>query len=166
MDTEKALHISTDRGIAMDRIINNKIVSLEILDFLCDDYLGGGISRFVFDFKLNKKFVVKIDCSDRNANVIEHNIWVEAKQYEPKLQKWFAPCHELSRCGRIMLQRKCKTGIPFDQFPKKIPDFFVDRKYQNWGMLDGKMVCFDYAGTILSNLGNFKMVDANWWSVK
>lgn len=164
MQTTDAVHISSSRGNAIDSIIDNKIVSIELCDFILGDYLGMGISRMVFDYALDKRYVVKIDCSDRNANVIEHNIWVEAIQYEKSLQKWFAPCHTLSRCGRVMLQRKCKQ-VSFDKYPKKIPDFFVDRKYQNWGLLGDKVVCFDYAGTILSNLGNYKLVNANWWSV-
>ena len=165
MNTQGAQHISSDRGASIASIIDNKIVSLEMCDMFLGDLLGYGISRYVFDFKMDKRWVVKVDCSDRNANVIENNIFVEAMQYDKRLLRWFAPCGQMSRCGRVMLQRKC-TMPKQSQYPKNIPDFFVDTKYQNWGLLNGKVVCFDYAGTILSKLGNYKMIPADWWSHK
>jgi hypothetical protein len=37
------------------------------------------------------------------------------------------------------------TTIPYGQYPKEIPALFTDVKKSNWGMLDGKPVCHDYA---------------------
>lgn len=160
METKFAQHISGRRSYAIDSIIDNKIVSLELCDFIFGELLGQGISRYVFEYKPDKKWVVKVDVSDRNANVIEHNIWSEA-QYG-KLAKYFAPCGEISRCGRIMLQRKC-TDASYDLYPKSVPSFFTDLKYGNWGLLNGKVVCFDYASVLVTSMGENKMRKAQWW---
>ena len=161
METTNAQHINSDRGGAFDSIINNKIVALELCDFLLGDFLGQGISRYVFESKLNKKQVIKIDCSPHNDNVLEWNVWNHV-MYVPKLAKHFAPCHSISRCGRILVQSKCITGVPYDEYPKMVPEFMADLKYTNWGRIGKNIVCFDYASVIITSMGSNKTKKVNW----
>lgn len=151
------------RHHAMDVILHDRIVGTEFFNLVCGNLLGEGTSRFVFEYKIDKRYVVKIDCSNVSANNLEWQIWHEIA-YVEKMKRWFAPIGTMTTCGRVMLQRRCKTGIPYDEYPKKIPDFFTDLKYENWGMLDGKMVCFDYASTKLLDFKfDYKLVPAKWW---
>lgn len=154
-----AIRIGTDRNDVLDIIVKNKIVSLELCDFIFGKFLGYGASRFVFEYMPDPKLVIKIDCSDFNANVIEYAIWNKVSDCE-KLSKWFAPCNSISRCGRILLQRKVKTGIPYEEYPKKIPSFLNDTKYRNFGKINDRIVCVDYSSVRIDQIGTGKMVTA------
>lgn len=147
---------------ALVEILDDKIITRELANFFLGDYIGCGISRYVFNFAHNSKYVVKVDASDLNANVLENDIWDRVKN-DPKLNSWFAPVVSLSRCGRIMLQQKCKTGVSDNLYPKFVPEFFQDKKYENWGMYRGKIVCFDYPSVKMFNPTRFKLVKSNFW---
>lgn len=164
MDTDEIRFSNVrERHAAMDLILHDRIIGTEFFNFTCGELLGSGTSRFVFEYRPDKKYVVKIDCSNVMSNNMEWQIWHEI-QFIDKLQIWFAPVTSMSTSGRVMLQRRCKTGIPYNQYHLKIPDFFTDLKYENWGMLNGKMVCFDYASTKFLDLSmNYKLVSAKWW---
>lgn len=155
---------STNRSIAVDNILKHGIVGIEFFNYFCGGLLGFGCHRDVFEFKPEPKWVIKIEHSnsDRNANVIEDEVWAYAQNYVNA--KWFAPVKKLSPCGRILLQRRCITNVDASKYPRKIPEFFTDVKYANWGMLDGKMVCFDYANNLLmqTGLGTKNMKVAKW----
>lgn len=152
-----------ERHKAMELILHDRIIGTEFFNFVCGDLIGWGTSRYVFEYKNNKAWVVKIDCSNYSANNLEWQIWSEVSNVD-KIKKWFAPCGRMTTCGRVMLQRRCKTNLAYDLFPKKIPDFFTDTKYQNWGMLNGKIVCFDYASTGLLKLrSDYKLVTSKFW---
>ena len=58
--------------------------------------------------------------------------------------KWFAPCVDISPSGHFLIQKKCKPLIDIKCLPKNIPGFFTDVHWNNFGMLNGKFVCFDY----------------------
>lgn len=78
------------------------------------------------------------------------------------LKKWFAPCIDISPNGVFLLQKKtepCSTS----KYPTVVPSFFTDLKYQNFGLLNGKVVCFDYGTILFTNL-NEKTRKAKWWS--
>lgn len=153
-----------ERNAAMDIILHDRIIGTEFFNLVCGNLLGSGVSRYVFEYKPDKKYVVKVDCSNYNANSNEYHIW-EQLEYVEKMNKWFAPIKLLTTSGRVMLQRRCKTGLAYDDYPKKVPEFFTDLKYQNWGMLDRRWVCFDYASTLLLELNyNFKLKNAKWWN--
>lgn len=154
----------------MDEIMKSRILQEEVFSCLCGKYLGAGIHREVFEYKPDPKWVIKIDIGDRHANIMEEEIWAHVVDVIQKvggrqLKDWFAPVKQLSPCGRVVLQRKCNTKFDRDKFPKKIPDFFSDTKYQNWGLLNGLVVCFDYANNLALTNGLFtgKMKPANWW---
>lgn len=160
--TRFRLHHS-DRSIAMATVLRHAIIGEEFFNFICGNLLGSGIHRYVFEYKPSPSWVIKIDAGDRNANVMEEEMWQYVQH--SKIAKWFAPVKNLSPCGRILLQKKCTQGVPHAQYPKKIPEFFADTKYANWGKLNGNMVCLDYANSLVMNTGLFsgKMKPAEWW---
>lgn len=147
-----------ERQQAINAIKKNNIVLDEFMDFFLGDYIGSGISRIVFDYKLDKKLVIKIDISAYNANVLEFNNWQSFK--ETKEAKWFAPVEQMSICGRILLQRKCKPIEDIGKLPKKLPSFLTDVKDLNFGYLNNQLVCFDYPFVIGSL--NKKLRPVKW----
>lgn len=153
----------TDKEIMMRSIFENPIVSREVFSFLCGPMLGYGISRAVFEYAPDpKRWVVKIECDHYNANVVEWNAWQRVQFTDHA--KWFAPCGIMSPCGRVMLQRRCKPIKSYSEYPQKVPAHFTDLKYQNWGKLNGVVVCMDYASNLLIEEGmTKKMRVAKWW---
>lgn len=118
----------------------------DFIDFFCGDCIGSGESRNVYEFRYNPKLVVKIDASNgKFFNIREWEVWDQIKDLYPKQATFLAPCMSISNAGKIMLQRKTTPIISYNKLPKKIPYFLADTKVSNWGMLDGRAVCHDYA---------------------
>ena len=129
--------------------------------------LDQGATREVFEWHMHeKKYVIKVEEGDTFHNIEEHKIWccVEGTEYE----KWFAPVFRITPGGHALIMRRTREARKGDpEFPKEIPDFFVDVRYRNWGILDGRWVCHDYAyhNIIKAGLQNVKMVEKqpeNW----
>lgn len=93
------------------------------------------------------------------ANVLEMKFWSD-NQYHAPIAKWLAPCDYLSPDGLILLQRKCEALRESDKLPDKLPSFLTDVKRDNYGWLDGRIVCFDYALNISSP--SARMKKAGW----
>jgi hypothetical protein len=131
------------------------------------DKLGNGISRDVFVFKVNEEFVVKVEHEDSGLfqNVTEWALW-DALQYDKELSQLFAPCHQISDCGRFLLQKRVKQPLAHEKLPKKLPCFFTDTKVENFGMLNGRVVACDY-GTfsmgLVANVSKRKRI-VEWWT--
>lgn len=124
----------------------------DAFNLLCGNKIGGGIHRTVFECRLRPDLVVKVeDSGDWRyfANVHEMKFWSD-NQYTPKIAKWLTPCEFLSPDGRVLLQRRVEPLRSTDKLPDKIPSFLTDVKRDNFGILDGNVVCFDYAMTIPS----------------
>lgn len=118
----------------------------DIIDTLCWEEIGSGISRQVFTHRFDKNLVIKIEQEGSwFQNIHEYKIWEEI-QYWKKMSKWFAPCEYLSPNGVVLIQRRVSPAYEKD-LPTSLPAFFTDIKAENFGMLDGRIVCFDY-GTI------------------
>lgn len=129
--------------------MSKKTLYKDAFNFICGEYLGSGSSRDVYVYKLDNTKVIKVDKSfDRQfANLFEYEFWLE-NQYDKRVSKWLAPCHELSPDGRFLIQSRADR-IPLNfKFPKKLPTFLTDFKKSNFGLLKGKLVCIDYALTI------------------
>jgi len=123
-------------------------LATDALDLLCGKKLGEGVYRTVFECALRSDWVVKLEIHDDAkrtfANVHEWSFWDEY-QSEGAITRWLAPCEKLSPDGRILLQQRCEP-IPLDyHLPQKLPAFLTDVKRSNFGLLDGKLVCVDYA---------------------
>ena len=150
------------REKAIDHIVADKIVRTEFVDMLLGPLLGSGCSRYVFQHAFYKNRVVKIDMSSWNANVEEFKVWQHV-QYIKSVNRWFAQCPQMSKCGRVLIQEKVNINIDIEKYPAKIPSFFTDIKHSNFGFIGKQLVCCDYASNLLIEKGlKIKMVKAKW----
>ena len=133
----------------------------DAFNLLCGKLLGEGIHRKVFECRLRDDLVVKVE-SEENwryfANVLEMRFWNDHEHYK-KVADWLAPCEYLSPDGRILLQRKASPILERSVLPEQVPAFLSDLKPENFGMLDGRLVCLDYAMTIPNPSTRLKKVD-------
>lgn len=135
----------------------------DMQDLLLGEKLGVGIHRLVGAFKPDTTLVIKCATECPNVNFLEWEIWQSIQHSD--LAKWFAPCVQISECGMFMLQKRVEHR-PRSEYPKTIPSFFGDQKFKNYGWLDGKFVCCDYAGfisTSMSHKWSGRMKKADWW---
>lgn len=135
----------------------------DAFNLLCGKQLGAGIHRKVFACRIRDDLVVKVE-DDANewrnfANVREMQFWCDWEHHEP-VAKWLAPCDYLSPDGRIMLQRRCDVVPESYEMPSELPGFLTDLKRENFGLIAGRLVCVDFAGTIPA--ANKRMRKAVW----
>jgi hypothetical protein len=130
--------------------------------------IGEGEYRKVYSMGWSNAWVLKVqrhEVLNRRffANVMEWTIWCEFKK--TKWGKWLAPCHDISDNGLVLIQSRCK---PLEDRPIEVPDFFADYKRSNWGMLNGRPVCFDYAGNSLfaNAIKGTKLIKPKWHDLK
>lgn len=146
----------------VDLFKNDWFLLSDFADMFVGETIGVGCSRSVFDFNLNPNWVIKIDRSGQFDNVTEWEIWSNYKHL-PEYSKFLAPCHHLSSCGRILIQQKTYP-VTKEQLPTEIPDFLMDFKIQNWGMIGDRAVCHDYANHRFFNPDKIQMMKPVWWS--
>ncbi len=142
--------------------MTNPVTFEDAFNLLCAEKIGGGIHRTVFACRLRPELVVKVEDEDGFryfANVHEMKFWND-NQHDEKVAKWLAPCDYLSPDGRILLQRRIAPLREADVLPDKLPAFLADIKRDNFGVLDGRIVCADYAMTIPST--NMRAKKVSW----
>jgi hypothetical protein len=137
----------------------------DTFNLLCGRFIGEGVHRKVFECKLRPDLVVKVESVDDNGlrnfmNVFEMNFW-DRNEYNKKVSEWLAPCEYLSPDGCILLQKKTEP-VSKNVLPDKLPAFLTDIKPTNFGMLNGKIVCIDYAMTIENPSVRMKSVKKQW----
>lgn len=138
--------------------MKDKFAFEEAFNVLCGDLIGEGCHRKVFACKVDPGLVVKVETNTLEfANVNEYQLW--QNYCDTDCGKWLAPCVQLSPYGRILLQRHCDP-VRKDELPEKMPAFLTDHKLENFGMYEGRLVCFDYA-TIIVN-PSLAMRKAHW----
>lgn len=132
----------------------------DAFNLLCGDLIGRGIHRTVFECMIRRDLVVKVEDSDSRyfANVLEQKFW-DDHQYAATVAKWLAPCEYMSPDGRILLQTRCEPVPRGTRMPDKLPGFLSDLKRDNFGLLDGRIVCVDYAMTTPSPSVRLRRVD-------
>lgn len=138
------------------------VIFEDAFNMLCGNKLGRGIHRDVFECKLRPDLVVKVeyDIDFRYfANVLEMKFWTDHAQYKA-VANWLAPCEFLSPDGRLLLQKKV-SPVRHNELPEKLPAFLTDTKTNNFGILDGRLVCVDYAMTIPNPSTRLRAVQ--WW---
>lgn len=133
----------------------------ELLEFLCGDRLGSGMSREVYRFAVAPQYVLKIETIEhRFQNVEEFRTW-QAVEHTAHA-KWFAPCHAISGCGRFLLQHYAEP-LAACALPAEVPAFFTDLKPSNWGRIGKQPVALDYGRTLLMGRGlTSRMQRADW----
>lgn len=137
----------------------------EFVNSMCGKLIGEGQDRKVFELPItNDKWCVKFETGFGRLfqNVEEWNIW-EAVKHTP-YAKWFAPCHWISPNGKVLIMRQTEKLRP-SEYPDKVPNFFTDMKFDNFGLLDGAFVAHDYGVHLISQKGlTNRMITAHWWS--
>lgn len=141
-----------------------------VLDFvtsICGKHIASGAFRSVFDYNLDDKYVVKIEPSNTNCNIVEYMIWDEVKGLCNNLEwvkKWFAPVKWISPNGKILVMRKTTESHKRHKkkLPEKVPEFLWDIKLDNFGWIGNDFVCHDYGQ--FYNMIHYpkKMVKAKW----
>ena len=126
-------------------------ISEDALNLLFGDLLGNGIHRKVWACRIRPDLVVKVEDESSDwrdfANAREMQFWCDHQHYLP-VAKWLAPCEYMSPDGRVMLQKRVDPLAPSFELPGTMPTFLTDFKRENFGLLDGKLVCVDYSTTI------------------
>jgi len=134
------------------------------LKFWCGKKLASGVNRDVYELKFDSRWVVKIQITNNFDNILEWNIW-GAIQFADWWAEWFAECLCITETGMVLVQRRAEFPTK-KMYPKRIPRFFTDTKYKNYGFINGHLVCVDYSN-VLSMLTGFmdkKMRNAKWWT--
>lgn len=128
----------------------SKDVLNELAQFVLGKRLGSGMSREVFTHPFDETKVIKVENSAGNfQNVAEWQTW-QTYNFCPDVARWLAPCHAISHSGTFLIMDRARDLLP-KEIPEKLPDFLTDHKPENYGILNGKVVCRDY-GYITTNV--------------
>lgn len=133
----------------------SELMYRDLLSVIRGPKLGQGVARKVYQMKSNSRLVLKIETGAESfQNMAEWEMWswVDGR---PKISRWFAPCRHISSCGLFLIQDYVEP-IRDSERPPLLPSFLSDLKRENFGMLDGKIVCADY-GTVLSAIRDMPM---------
>ena len=115
---------------------------------LCDlepgALLGAGRSRRVYEYGPSN--VIKIEKRSRmlQQNAIEWQTWQWARGGPYEIL--FAPCGEIRDRGLVLIHRRVEPLSGSAPLPD-LPDWLWERTPENFGYLDGRIVCCDY-GTV------------------
>lgn len=136
-------------------------IPYELLVLLCDRRLGHGMTREVFQLYTDPTKVIKFELeSGHFQNVAEFTLWRSIEH--TKFAKWFAPCHYISHCGRILIQSYAEP-LAAIALPAEVPAFFTDLKPSNWGQIKGQPVAVDYGKHLMLERGmTGRMRRADW----
>lgn len=105
--------------------------------------IAEGVSRAVYELVGQPSLVLKVEFTEQTfQNVLEWQFW-SSVQFTP-WRALFAPCRRISPCGHILIQERT-APLPEGFVMPELPDFLSDQKIENFGVLDGKLVCHDYA---------------------
>ena len=141
-------------------------IAYDFVTTICGEHIGTGVFRSVFEYNLDSKYVVKIEPFNTGCNLIEYMIWKEVEGLKGDLawvKKWFAPCEWISPNSRILLMRRTQEEDKGKVKPEKVPKFFWDVKWDNFGWLGKNYVCHDY-GQFYNMIHYPKgMIKANWY---
>lgn len=141
----------------LNLFVNDWFLLSDFTDMFVGNEIGKGHARWVYEFRMNSKHVVKIDHAGKFDNVSEWDIWHNASD---EAKKFLAPCVRISSCGRVMIQHRTKP-VKLEELPKLVPAFLADLKLENWGKIGKKVVCHDYANHKFFTYGS-ELVVADW----
>lgn len=123
----------------------------EMLSVIMDPGHKEGVFRNVYFSVHMPNAVFKVEAHGQHfCNVQEWKTWNEVR--DTQWSGYFAPCIEISYSGNVLVMARTK---PITKFPKdlKLPDFFIDVKPENFGLLKGRIVCHDYGGSRIFERG-------------
>ena len=128
--------------------------SADLFHLLCGKLIGEGCYRKVFSCNILPDCVVKQDTRANFSNISEYELWTELEK--TSLAKWLAPVVWLSPGGLWLIQKRTQP-IGALKLPTRIPSIFADDKAENWGVLNGRIVCHDYG-----NHSGYKIISNAW----
>lgn len=141
-------------------IFNPNPIAADLFAMMAETSLGRGMSRHVYKYAMMKNAVIKFEELGYYQNVMEYETWDRVRHTD--VAKWFAPCHYISPCGRILIQGYA-TDLVWEKRPEKIPSFFTDLKIENWGKYKGRPVCRDYGTHLMFEKGmSSRLKKAEW----
>lgn len=149
----------------VDEIDSSPTAARDLTMLFIGQLIGSGQNRNVYNCVQDPTCVIKHEPDgDEFQNVLEWRIWEAVKAYK-EMAKWFAPCVALSGNGQFLIQKKI-TVLPRAKYPKKLPDWFGDTKYVNFGTYAGRFVACDYGYPSLCRLmwAQRRLTKAKWWS--
>lgn len=133
------------------KLSNLQDVNTDLILSLCGKKIGSGSQRYVYEYNLDKKYVIKIEPNSTESNITEYMLWDEVKGLRGDLEwvkEWFAPILWMSPNGKILVMERTYEESKIRgknlERPKEVPAFFSDLKYDNWGWIGNKFVCHDY----------------------
>lgn len=136
-------------------------VSKDLSRLVVGDLIGSGAFREVYEWLPDKTLVAKIENGAKSfSNVMEYEVWRSVEGTE--FACWFAPVVQVSNCGSVILQKRT-VQIRRHELPAKVPAFFTDLHPRNWGLLDGRPVCHDFALNMLIEHGMTKRMRKPDW---
>lgn len=134
---------------------------------LCGKELGRGVSRIVYECKIDPTLVVKVEeSSGWFQNVIEWETWKRVE--DTPFAKWFAKPRFISDNSCIMVMERTYPVANPKQYPAQMPVFLCDFKRTNYGLAHNRegatIVCHDYGTNLLFEHGMSKrMRKAGWY---
>lgn len=138
----------------------NEAEANDLWRLLTGKCLGEGCYRKVFEFRYDPSLVIKVEQEEGCFhNVREWDAW-QTLEHAPKWRRWLAPCVAISPRGNFLLQRRT-TPVAMKDMPRLVPAFFTDKKVGNWGRLNGRIVCHDYANSTVDY--SLRLVKGAFW---
>ena len=138
-------------------------IALDFFRTMTGEFLGGGIGRGVYVHGTGQSLVVKIETASHSfQNVAEWQVWSVLEYTNHAALKWFAPCHYISPCGIVLVQARTRK-MEQSAFPEKMPSFFTDLNYSNFGRFNGRIVAHDYGLHRFIHLGAMARMRAVEW---
>jgi len=135
----------------------------DLLQGAAGNLIGRGSSRAVYEWLPDPKLVLKIETTKTFQNVMEWEVY--AYLAGSKMEQYLAEPIWIGAYGSVMLMKRTQP-INDSQLPKILPDWLSDRKRENFGWLDGKVVCHDYGVSNIIRLAEkqrFRPVKPDEW---
>jgi hypothetical protein len=129
----------------------------------CGRKLGQGRDREVFELLTDPSKVVKIETGARSfQNVIEWETWQALE--DTRHARWLAPCRFISPSGIVLIMDRT-SPLREREEPRTLPGWLVDTKRDNYGVIEGRVVCHDYGlPRLLDRVpGASKHRRVEWW---
>lgn len=142
-------------------------VNTDLITTLLGEKLGKGSYRTVYQHNWDKDWVIKIEPKNTECNITEYLLWDEIRGLKNELawvKDWFAPVLWMSPNGKILCMKKA-SEFPKNkklERPTEVPAFFSDVKWDNFGWVGNRFVCFDYGFMYKFIKYEKKMQKVNW----
>lgn len=120
----------------------------QVVNDLCGEMLGSGQHRDVYECRVDRRYVVKVERDPGVAvfaNVTEWRNYMNLKDWR-FVGPWLAPCILINQTGQVLLQERVSwEGKRRKDYPLYVPGVFTDLKLGNFGWIGDRFVCCDYA---------------------